>query len=279
MSSEAKSPLFSIDVYTGEGSIIRSHRHTTSMEILEILDGNVTVQIGTAHLEGDKGDFFYIPMGLVHALQSEGGAKVRSLVFEREMIIENLEAIDEEILFMFEVQSRNKIFRFTKEQPFYHTLKYHMNEAYEEYASKDVCYKLPIRANIYLMVTALLRHYCAIRNEQDRNIYHNVLRLAPAISYINAYFVGKIYIEELSERVMVSADYFTKMFRDSIGKTPIDYINDLRINRALAMLCESDASIQEISEATGFCNPNYFHKIFKQYMNCSPLAYRKASKQ
>lgn len=277
MSSENKSPLFTIDIYSGVGTLLYAHRHTTSMELLEVLDGTLEVQIGTAFLTGVKGDFFYIPMGLVHSATSTEGAKLRSLVFERTMIEENLETIDEEILFMFEVQSRNKIFRFTKEQPFYHTLKVYMNETYEEYASKDVCYKLPIRANIYLMVTALLRHYCAIRNEQDRNIYHNVLRLAPAISYINENYVGKIYIEELSERVMVSADYFTKVFRDSIGKTPIDYINDLRINHALAMLCETKASIQEISEATGFCNPNYFHKIFKQYMNCSPLAYRKAS--
>ncbi len=278
MSSENKSPLFSMDIYSGTGTLLYAHRHTTSMELLEVLDGTIEVQIGTAFLEGVKGDFFYIPMGLVHSVTSDEGGKVRCLDFERSMIEENLESIDEEILFMFEVQSRNKIFRFTKEHPFYQILKVYMNETYEEYASKDVCYKLPIRANIYLMVTALLRHYCAIRNEQDRNIYHNVLRLAPAISYINESFVGKIYIEELSERVMVSADYFTKMFRDSIGKTPIDYINDLRINHALAMLCETNASIQEISEATGFCNPNYFHKIFKQYMNCSPLAYRKASK-
>lgn len=277
MSSE-KTPLFEIETYFGQGIVLAAHRHTGAMEILEVLDGEVRVQIGTAFLDGAAGDIFYIPMGLVHAVQSELGAKVRSLIFERVIIEENLESIDEEILFMFEVQSRNKIFRFTKEHPFYNTLKHHMNESYEEYVAKDVCYKLPIRANIYMMVTALLRHYCAIRTEQDRNIYHNVLRLAPAISYINEFFVGKIYIEELSERVMVSADYFTKMFRDSIGKTPIDYINDLRINRALAMLCETDASIQEISEAVGFCNPNYFHKIFKQYVNCSPLAYRKAAK-
>ena len=278
MSSETKSPLFSIEICSGTGTLLNAHRHTSAMELLEVLDGNIEIQIGTAFLEGVKGDFFYIPMGLVHTVSSVEGARIRSLVFERSMIEENLESIDEEILFMFEVQSRNKILRFTGEHPFYKILKVYMNETYEEYVSKDVCYKLPIRANIYLMVTALLRHYCAIRNEQDRNIYHNVLRLAPAISYINDSFVGKIYIEELSERVMVSADYFTKMFRDSIGKTPIDYINDLRINHALAMLCETDASILEISEATGFCNPNYFHKIFKQYMKCSPLAYRKAAK-
>jgi len=33
----------------------------------------------------------------------------------------------------------------------------------------------------------------------------------------------------------------------------------------------------EIAELIGFCNPNYFHKIFKQYMGTSPLAYRKSA--
>ena len=75
--------------------------------------------------------------------------------------------------------------------------------------------------------------------------------------------------------ITVSPDYFTKMFKDSIGKTPIDYINGIRINRALALLSGSDTPINEIAESIGFSNTNYFHKIFKQYMNTSPLAYRK----
>ena len=51
-----------------------------------------------------------------------------------------------------------------------------LNKTYEEYLAKDVCYKLPIRANIYLMMTALLRYYCANKDESDRMVYHNVLR-------------------------------------------------------------------------------------------------------
>ena len=106
-------------------------------------------------------------------------------------------------------------------------------------------------------------------------IYHNVLRLRPCIDYIDAHFTEKIYIETLAEMITVSNDYFTKMFKDSIGKTPIDYINGLKINKALACLLTTDTSVNDISDSVGFSGPNYFHKIFKQYMQTSPLAYRK----
>ena len=78
--------------------------------------------------------------------------------------------------------------------------------------------------------------------------------------------------------INVSPDYFTKMFKDSMGKTPIEYINGLRINRAMQLLVTTEDSLSDISDKIGFCNPNYFHKIFKQYIDVSPLAYRKSSK-
>ena len=152
-----------------------------------------------------------------------------------------------------------------------------MKESYDEYTEKEICYKLPIRANIYHMMTALLRYYCGSKNELDRMIYHNVLRLRPVIAYIDEHFREKIYIEDLSAMINVSPDYFTKMFKESIGKTPIDYINGMRVNSAMELLCTTEMSMAEIADAIGFCNPNYFHKIFKQYMLTSPLAYRKGA--
>ena len=124
-------------------------------------------------------------------------------------------------------------------------------------------------------MTQLLRYYCDAKDEMSRMIYHNVLRLRPCIDYIDAHFTEKIYIETLAEMITVSNDYFTKMFKDSIGKTPIDYINGLRINKALTYLSTSDMPLNEVSDVIGFSGPNYFHKIFKQYMGTSPLAYRK----
>jgi YesN/AraC family two-component response regulator len=264
---------------SGEGRIVNSRSHKTSMEIVEVTSGAVMVQIGTELVAAGEGDFLYIPPAMTFRVDAATDyAAVRGMIFDMSIIEANLENFDSEIFYMFYVQSKNKITVFGQDHPVNPTLKRYMQESYDEYSEKDICYKLPIRANIYHMMTVLLRYYCGSKNELDRMIYHNVLRLRPVISYIEEHYKEKIYIEELSAMINVSPDYFTKMFKESIGKTPIDYINAMKVNAAMDLLCTTELPMTEIAESIGFCNPNYFHKIFKQYMMTSPLAYRKSAR-
>ena len=270
---------FSMYKESGEGRIVSSRSHKTSMEIVEVTSGAVMVQIGTELVAAGEGDFLYIPPAMTFRVDAATDyAAVRGMIFDMSIIEANLENFDSEIFYMFYVQSKNKITVFGADHPVNPTLKRFMQESYDEYSEKEICYKLPIRANIYHMMTALLRYYCGSKNELDRMIYHNVLRLRPVINYIDEHYREKIYIEELSAMINVSPDYFTKMFKESIGKTPIDYINGMRVNSAMELLCTTEMPMTEIADSIGFCNPNYFHKIFKQYMLTSPLAYRTSAK-
>lgn len=279
MSHEDTKFPFSMYKESGEGRIVNSRSHKTSMEIVEVTSGAVMVQIGTELVAAGEGDFLYIPPAMTFRVDAATDyAAVRGMIFDMSIIEANLENFDSEIFYMFYVQSKNKITVFGADHPVNPTLKRFMQESYDEYSEKEICYKLPIRANIYHMMTALLRYYCGSKNELDRMIYHNVLRLRPVISYIDEHYKEKIYIEELSAMINVSPDYFTKMFKESIGKTPIDYINAMKVNAAMDLLCTTELPMTEIADSIGFCNPNYFHKIFKQYMMTSPLAYRKSAR-
>jgi YesN/AraC family two-component response regulator len=277
MRNEENKFPFSMYKESGEGRIVNSRCHKTSMEIVEVTSGCVKVQIGTEFIEAKEGDFLYVPPSMMFRVESEAHACIRGMIFDTSIIEANLENFESEVFYMFYVQSKNKITVFNSDHPIHSTLRRFMQDSYDEYSEKDVCYKLPIRANIYQIMTVLLRYYCGSKNELDRMIYHNVLRLRPVIAYIDEHFKEKIYIEELSAMINVSPDYFTKMFKESIGKTPIDYINGMRVNCAMELLCSSDMAMSDIADTIGFCNPNYFHKIFKQYMVTSPLAYRKSA--
>lgn len=270
-----------ISTYNAAGNgIIDFGYHENSAVIVELIDGNALVTIGTDTVEASLGDFIYIPQDVVFRVESRDGmAAMRALVFNMDIIKDNMENFESEILYMFYVQSRTKMLVFKKGHPIYERLAYSMHEAYEEYVSKDVCFRLPVKANVYLAMAEILRFYCGSRNETDQMIYHNVLRLRPVIDYIAEYYREKIYVETLSDMITVSPDYFTKMFKDSIGKTPIDYINAMRINDSLRLLSFTDTPVNEIAEQLGFSNTNYFHKIFKAYMDTSPLAYRKSTKK
>ena len=276
--TDSKFP-FSMYAESGEGRLINARTHDSSMEIIEVLSGTVKIQIGTEIVEASEGVFVYVPPTLVFRVDAiTERASIRRMIFDTSILEANMENFDTEVFYMFYLQSKNKITPFVSGHPVYETLAKYMQESYDEYVAKDVCYKLPIRANIYLMMTSLLRYYCGSKDEADRMVYHNVLRLRPVIEYIAEHYCEKIYIERLSDMITVSPDYFTKMFKDSIGKTPIEYINGLRVNEAMRQLSDTEKSMAEIAEGIGFCNPNYFHKIFKQYMDMSPLSYRKSTK-
>ena len=264
---------------SGNETLVLPRVSEMQMEIVEVTAGNLRIQIGTECIDAGAGDFLYIPHGLVYRADAvDGYAAIRGMIFDTSIIEANMVNYETEILYMFYVQAENKIKIFKEGHSIHGILSRCMSDSYDEYLAKDVCYKLPIRANIYLSMTALLRNYCTVKNESERIVYHNVLRLRPVINYISEHYAEKIYVEKLADIIMVSPDYFTKMFKDSIGKTPVDYINGIRINRSMQLLIETDKSIAEIAEEIGFCNANYFQKIFKQYMEVSPLAYRKNAK-
>ncbi len=273
-----KSPF---EIYSKNGSdkLVRARFHTDAMEIVKIISGEVSLVVGTERFDAAEGDIVFVPPTMIFSIDAKTPkASVRGIIFKNSIIEENMENFDAEIFYMFYLQSKSKIAHFKDNSPVYASLDRCISDCHEENVSKHVCYKLPIRANIYLLMTSLLRYYCGSKDESDKMIYHNVLRLRPVMDYITENYCKKIYIEKLSEMIGVSADYFTKMFKDSIGKTPIEYINGLRINRAMQLLSETELPMAEIAESTGFCNPNYFHKIFKQYMETSPLVFRKSVK-
>ncbi|MBQ8321711.1 MAG: helix-turn-helix transcriptional regulator [Clostridia bacterium] len=245
------------------------------VSILEMNRGEGKLCIGTEAVSVTEGDFVYIPRSLVFRLEAAGQASVRIVTFNLSLVEEYMQKLDSELFYMFYVQSETKIPVFKPDHPVYEQLAFAVSEACDEYAAKDVCFSLTVRANIFILISAILRSYFATRGEHERQVYHNVMRLRPALEYIREHCTEKIYIDTLADMVNVSADYFTKVFKESIGKTPVDYINAVRVNKALELLSETETPINEIADKAGFSNPNYFHKIFKAYMDTSPLSYRK----
>ena len=176
-----------IRLYSAQGEgIIDSGYSPTASELLQVIGGSVAVTVGTEVEEVSAGDFIFIPANQVFRVETIcGPASVRGLSFEREIVESNMDNFDGEINYMFYVQSFSRVVTFKPSHPIYESLCYCMGEAYEEYISKDVCFRLPVRAYIYLLNSSILRYYAGARNEMDRVIYHNVIRLRPVVANIS----------------------------------------------------------------------------------------------
>lgn len=103
-------------------------------------------------------------------------------------------------------------------------------------------------------------------------------RIWRAVSYIATHYKKALTVDELARVASVSTPRFYPLFRAALGTSPIDYINETRINRAILLLLQSEHySIEEISERVGFESAAYFRRVFKSITGMSPRAYRGAA--
>lgn len=81
-------------------------------------------------------------------------------------------------------------------------------------------------------------------------------------------------IGALADRLGVSPSHLSREFSRELGLSPVDYLQKLRLEKALELLGSTNLSISEIATACGFSCGNYFDKVFKRYMKISPRKFR-----
>lgn len=94
--------------------------------------------------------------------------------------------------------------------------------------------------------------------------------LKKAIAYIRVNYQRDLSIQEVSSQLSIGERYLRKLFTQYLNMSPIEYINQLKINKALELLKNTEMSIKEICFVCGFQSPQYFSKVFKQQIGISP---------
>lgn len=85
---------------------------------------------------------------------------------------------------------------------------------------------------------------------------------------------NRLSVNFLSAQLNYSANYLGAVFKREYGLTINDYINQYRIERAKALMDETNLKIYEIAFRVGFNDQHYFSKTFKKFAECSPSEYR-----
>jgi AraC family transcriptional regulator len=85
---------------------------------------------------------------------------------------------------------------------------------------------------------------------------------------------GEIRIADLAGLVGLSAGHLHRAFRATTGKTPLEFINERRVRRAMQILEKEGASIAEIALRIGFLSPSHFTRTFRRIAGVNPSSYR-----
>lgn len=96
-----------------------------------------------------------------------------------------------------------------------------------------------------------------------------------AKTYVNSnYTDNTLSLQRVSSEAHMSPSYFSILFKQTVGKSFITYLTDLRMERAKYLLCNTSQKAYEISYAVGYDNPTYFSTLFKKCFGMGPIEYR-----
>lgn len=110
------------------------------------------------------------------------------------------------------------------------------------------------------------------KNPQTTKKNQTVIKL---LDWIDNNFTENITLQKLSEISNLSEKYICRVFKEYTSKTPINYINELRIDAACHEMISDKKSVTEAALACGFNDLSYFSKLFKRYKHISPYKYRR----
>ena len=93
--------------------------------------------------------------------------------------------------------------------------------------------------------------------------------------FIDHNYQSKITLDALAENCSLSKYYLGHRFTELYGKSPIAYLNEVRLAAAKDLLLNTNHSIEEIASSTGFSSTSYFSQSFQKNFHTSPQQFRK----
>ncbi|GGD81300.1 AraC family transcriptional regulator [Paenibacillus nasutitermitis] len=144
-----------------------------------------------------------------------------------------------------------------------------LTDMLKEWQSADSLGRLRVRALLHQFVYDLLKQMQlqGVRPEK-RDL------AAQIISIIHERYAEAITLESLSESLNYSIPHLSSYFKSRTGLSPIDYLIKVRIDKAAALLLDTDAALREIAAGVGYQDPYYLGRLFKKYKGLSPANYK-----
>lgn len=101
-------------------------------------------------------------------------------------------------------------------------------------------------------------------------------QLGPLLGWIDENLDLRLSLDDLADRACLSARHFRRRFKERTGLSPQRYVRLRRVDRARALLEDSDLSVEQVAQAVGFGSAQSLRQHFRTVVGTTPLAYRRS---
>ncbi len=252
------------------------HWHN-EMEIIYIKKGSGLVNLDfTAHVVCG-GDIVVVMPGQMHGIcrRDDFSMEYENIIFSVDMLIaRSNDSLYDEFFVPFLSGAIDFDHIITTNCPRYADIRACLDRADSLCTDWPDGYKLAIKSCLYELMFCLAG---IARKSALKNNTKHIERIKIILKYIETNYQSPISIDEIADVCGFSASHFMKFFKNTMGTSFVDYLNDYRLSMASRMLLSSDDTILMIASDCGYDNLSYFNRIFKKKYGMTPREYRKRS--
>jgi AraC family transcriptional regulator len=268
-SGDVKWNGFSLEHHIQPKLEVSEHYHTEHMISIHLDRQPNQLEIGMDEscqdINWQPGDIFIVPADVNHSLAWGHNAEFMMLCIEPDLFTQSLNEI---------VGSKpvDLIPHFCKSDVLIHQFGLALKTDLETGASGSRLYTDAI-SNALLM--HLFQFYSVHKHISEYSGKLTKTQLEQVANYIHEYLDRDISLAELAAIVQMGSRHFSRLFKQSTGLSPYQYLIKCRVDKAKELLQQKDSSIAQTAQAVGFANQSHLSRYFKRWIGVSPKSVQK----
>lgn len=160
------------------------------------------------------------------------------------------------------------------DMPGYQKLKDCLLAIFNLVKEESLYYDILLKSKLHEFLYYLFKYRHVNRHYTD-DTYQKYQKLKELIDYINHHYQESLSIPHLADTFGYSRAHFMTVFKQHTGSSCLDFILQVRLNKACELLLQTAMPIQDIASQVDFNNLSNFNRHFKHYLQLTPKQYRK----
>ncbi len=249
-------------------------RWHNELEIILVLQGSIQVRIGNEPYLLHENDLLLINSNEIHSLSRTSQDNILLVLQINPDYYSFYHSKFNKMIF------NCKSFLFQgEEQEKFDLIRHYLAKIIWELDKKKTGYQFIVGSEIHLLAACLVKHfeYSLLEDDQAMNVNKDIGRIQSILKYIEENSGRQVSLKEIADHHQINQYYLSHFIKKKMGMSFQEYLNSIRLDKAINLLLSSNKPITEISYASGFPSIKSFNRRFKNMYGCSPTEYKKAN--
>lgn len=246
-------------------------------ECIVAVEGQMEVRLEGTHLRLKPGEGIFINSGALHAVEAvdKQPSVLRSIVFHPKLIGGSMDSVFwQRLVQPLLREEAPRYLLLDPAVPWQRELAAEILTIWQAGTEAEEDCENFIRYRLSAVFRRLNAHSVPVSRRKSQQEHISEERMKTMLRFIGEHYPEDLTLEDIAGSVSVSGSVCLRCFRQVLGTTPIQYLKQLRIEKAAQLLLTTDQKIQQIGLQCGFSDLSYFTKTFREEKGCPPKEYR-----